>query len=434
MKNAAGASLTLDQAEKLFPNSLQVIEQRAELARVSGSAGISSENSALIPVCVLCVCAAYESSGCQNRKHGPEDPQKREGSYRQNANDLAAESELTAAYLQKLRENGDGSYLDRASALVDRILSQEPGNYEAMRFQNEIDLQKHDFKAVEDRARDLLRFEPSDAGAWGNLGDASMELGKYEAAGQAYAKMFAIRPSLASYNRIAWFRFVTGDPASAISFMQEAVEAGAGTPENTAWCTAELGDLYFKTGKLDQAMDAYQSALALFPTLHRALAGKGRVEAARGNTAAAIGSYERAQAIVPMIEYAGALEDLYTTAHLPAKAQQQREMMDVIDKLGGAKGESTNRNLAIILANHHRNMAHALELVRTEILSRPDVYTWDALSWVLFQSGRIDEAKAASASAMRFNTPEPKFREHAEKIAPRRGSREHDTTMAAVAK
>ena len=344
-----------------------------------------------------------------------------------NPKDLAAEAELTAVWLQKLRETGDGGYLDRASALVARMLTQDPGNYEAMRFQNEIDLQKHDFKAVEDRARDLLRFEPSDAGAWGNLADASMELGNYQAAGEAYAKMFAIRPGLASYNRIAWFRFVTGDPAGAISFMQEAVEAGTGaaTPENTAWCMAELGDLYFKTGQSDHAMEAYQSALALFPALHRALAGEARVEAARGNIAAAIASYERAQAIVPMIEYAGALEDLYTSAGMAAKARQQGDTMDVIDRLGTARGESTNRNLAIILADHHRNMAHALELVEAEIASRPDVYTWDALSWVLFQSGRTEEAKAASREAMKFNTPEPKFHEHAAMIAAA-AAREHD--------
>lgn len=350
-----------------------------------------------------------------------------------NRKDLAAESELTAAYLQKIRENGDGSYLDRASALVDRMLTQDAGNYEAMRFRNEIDLQKHDFKAVEDRALDLLRFEPSDAGAWGNLGDASMDLGKYEAAGKAYEKMFAIRPNLASYNRIAWFRFVTGDAAGAIAFMREAVEAGASAPENTAWCIAELGDMYLKTGKLDQAMEAYESALALFPNLHRALAGKGRVEAARGNTLAAIANYEQAQAIVPMVEYAGALEDLYTAAGLPAKAKQQRDTIDVIDRLGAAKGESTNRNLALILADHRRNMARALDLVQAEKVSRPDVYTWDALSWVLFQSGRIEEAKAASAKAMKFNTPEPKFHEHAAIIAAARPQSRANTDIAVMA-
>ena len=475
-QNLAAAGATLDQAEKLFPGSVQVMEQKAELARsraismrprpflpkcrrrlqprriftptptlstgqanrmkpegsVEGSqpslsdcrppcrkvpAGSTSENSALTPGAVVAgVRAAHESSACQARKHRPEDPPI-EQALSANPKNLAAESELAGACLQKLRESGDGSYLDRVSVLVDRILAQDPGNYEAMRFQNEVDLQKHDFRAVENRARDLLQFEPSDAGAWGNLGDASMELGKYEAAGEAYAKMFAIRPSLASYNRMAWFRFVTGDPASAISLMRDAIDAGADTPENTAWCTAELGDMYFKTGQLDRAMQAYESALAVFPALHRALAGKGKVEAARGNTEAAIDSYERAQAIVPMIEYAGALEDLYTNAGMAKKAQEQRDMIDVIDRLGGARGESTNRNLALILADHRRNMAHALALEQAEIASRPDVYTWDALSWVLFQSGRIEEARAASVKAMRFNTPEPKFREHAEMIA-----------------
>jgi tetratricopeptide (TPR) repeat protein len=331
--------------------------------------------------------------------------------------DLTAESELTAAYLQKLRENADVAWLDRASALADRILEQDPGNYEAMRFENEIDLQKHNFKGVEDRAVDLLRFEPSDAGAWGNLGDASMELGKYEAAGKAYEKMFAIRPGLASYNRMAWFRFVTGDAVGAIVLMQEAVEAGADAPENTAWCDAELGDMFFKTGNLDRAMYAYDSALALFPNLHRALSGKGRVEAARGNILAAISDFEQAQAVVPMVEYAGALEDLYTSAGLFAKAQAQRDTIDVIDRLGAVKGETTNRNLALILADHRHNLAHALELIQAEIATRPDVYTWDALSWALYQSGRIEEAKAASAKAMKFNTPEPKFHEHAAMIA-----------------
>jgi tetratricopeptide (TPR) repeat protein len=330
---------------------------------------------------------------------------------------LAVESELTAAYIQKLRETGDGSYLDRTSALVDKILTQDPGNYEGMRFQNEIDLQKHDFRQVEERANDLIRFEPSDAGAWGNLGDAAMELGKYEEAGQAYAKMFAIRPSLASYNRIAWFRFVTGDPVSAIGFMKNAVEAGAGAPENTAWCMAELGDMYFKTGNADAAMKTYDAALAIFPGLHRALAGKGRIEAARGETAAAIHSYESAQAIVPMIEYAGALENLYARAGMAAKVREQQDMIDVIDHLASGRGESTNRNLAIILADHRRHLDRALELVQAEIRTRPDVYTWDALAWVLFQSGNIEEAKAASEKALRLNTPEPLFREHAALIA-----------------
>src|SRR5271155_1506619 len=46
---------------------------------------------------------------------------------------------LVSAYLQKLRETADYRYLDRASQLVDRLLERDGGNFEALRFENEID-------------------------------------------------------------------------------------------------------------------------------------------------------------------------------------------------------------------------------------------------------------------------------------------------------
>ncbi|HEX3682298.1 MAG TPA: tetratricopeptide repeat protein [Bryobacteraceae bacterium] len=331
--------------------------------------------------------------------------------------DLRLESGLISAYLQKLRESADRAYLERASKLVDRMLEADGGNFTALRFENEIDLQRHEFKTVAERAEDMAKYSPSDPGNWGNLGDALMELGEYERAGQAYSRMFALRPNLGSYNRLAYFRFVTGDPVRAIELMRNAVEAGDPLAENTAWCWAELGDMYFKTGKLTAAADAYQSALALFPTLHRANAGLGKVEAARGHPDSAIHNYERAQSIVPMVEYAGALEDLYTNTGRANKAQQQRDLIEAIEKLGIANREKTNRNLALVLADHGRDLKLALELMETEIPTRGDVYTWDALSWVLYKSGRLPEARGASARALKLGTPEPVFYYHAKQIA-----------------
>ena len=324
---------------------------------------------------------------------------------------------LISTYLQKLRESADYRYLDLAAKLVDRMLEQDGGSLLALRFENEVDLQRHDFRAVAERAQGMTKYSASDPGTWGNLGDALMELGEYERAGQAYMKMYVLRPNLYSYNRLAYFRFVTGNPAEAIQLMNEAVTAGDSQPEIVAWCWAELGDMYFKTGQLDAAAGAYRNAIDLFPRLHRALAGMAKVDAAQGHSDEAIKSYLRAQSIVPMVEYASALEDLYKTAGMPAKAQAQAALIETIEKLGRATNEKTNRNLALALADHDRHLDLALELVETEIPNRPDVYTWDALSWVLFKNGRIEEAKAASAKALKLNTPEPLFRYHASKIA-----------------
>ncbi len=331
--------------------------------------------------------------------------------------DFKLEAGLVPAYLQKLRESADFTYLDRASKLVNGILERDGGNFTAMRFQNEIDLERHDFKAVAERALDMAKYAPSDQGTWGNLGDALMELGEYERAGQAYSRMFALRPNLTSYDRMAYFHFVTGDAVGAIALMSEAVAAGDAVPANIAWCLAELGDMYFKTEKFNEATAAYLEALRLFPALHRAYAGLGRVEAAEGKTEAAIHSYEKAQSIVPMVEYAGALEDLYAAAGKPSKSQGQRELIETIEKLGKVTNEKTNRNLALVLADHSRDLPVALSLMQTELPIRGSVYTWDALSWVLFKNGRLQEARMASAKATRLGTPEPVFYRHAKEIA-----------------
>jgi tetratricopeptide (TPR) repeat protein len=330
--------------------------------------------------------------------------------------DLKLQTGLIAAYLQKVRETSDFGYLDRANKIVDRILEKDGGNFTALRFENEIDLQRHNFKAVAERAQDMLKYAPSDFGTWGNLGDALMELGEYQRAGDAYLKMFTLRPALSSYNRLAWYRFVTGDAASAIALMHDAVDAGDPVAQNTAWCYAELGDMYFKTGKLNEATEAYGSALDLFPSLHRAIAGLGQVEAARGHTASAIHYYERAQAIVPLPQYAGELEDLYTTAGMAEKAREQRDLIATIEKLGKVTNEKTNRNLALLLADHNRDLPMALALMRAELPVRGDVYTWDAYAWVLYKSGHLEEAKQASEKALRLHTPEPVFYAHARQI------------------
>src|SRR3954471_14470896 len=190
---------------------------------------------------------------------------------------------LIAAYLQKVRETADFGYLDRASNLVDEMLARDGSNLAALRYQNEIDLQRHDFKTVAERAEIMIKDAPSDPGSWANLGDASMELGNYETAGRAYLKMFSLGPSLGSYSRLAFWRFVTGDGNSAIDLMEKAIQASEQRPENVAWCLAELGDMDFKLGRVAEAEKAYGSALDLFPRLHRALGGLGRIQAGKGD-------------------------------------------------------------------------------------------------------------------------------------------------------
>ena len=113
----------------------------------------------------------------------------------------------------------------------------------------------------------------------------------------------------------------------------------------------------------------------------------------------------------------------------PAEAAKQRQLLDVIDKLGAVNGEKGNRMLAMVFADENRNLDRALALAQGELATRQDVYTYDALSWVLYRAGRQKEAEDASAKAMAENTPEPMFLYHAGVIAMAGGRAEQGQAM-----
>lgn len=333
----------------------------------------------------------------------------------------AALNDLASAYLQKLRETTDFGYLDRADKLVTQVLARKPGDSEALILTNEIELNRHHFSKVIENTGRLVKTNPEDARLWGMMGDASMEIGDYDRAANAYGQMLKLRPRLSSYNRVAWFRFVTGDPDGAIYAMRQAVHVAGATPENLAWCLVDLGNLYFKTGKLTEAAANYNAALNAFPRYHPAFAGLGRVLAAQHQTAEAIASYTRAQSIVPLPDYTGALRDLYLEQRNTAEARKQEALLDVVDQLARANFENTDRNLALVLADEGRHLDRALELAQNELAFRQDVYTYDALAWVLYRVGRYPEAQEAMKKALAQHTPEPIFQKHAALILDRNG-------------
>jgi tetratricopeptide (TPR) repeat protein len=179
----------------------------------------------------------------------------------------------------------------------------------------------------------------------------------------------------------------------------------------------ELGHLYLKNGDADKAEKAYAASVQVFPGYHPGYAGMGKAQAAKGEFKAAIASYERAQASTPLPDYAAALYDLYTRQKDVRNAQKQLDMIDIIDKINKNNGEVTNRNVALIFADHDWHVERALELATAELDVRKDIYSYDALAWALYKNKKFAEADEAMAKALKMGTPEPAFYYHAEQIA-----------------
>jgi tetratricopeptide (TPR) repeat protein len=320
---------------------------------------------------------------------------------------------LAGAYIQKVRESMDYSYLDRASQILSSVLAADSKNYEAARLRTEIALERHEFKLAAEYSTSLTEWAANDAWNWGTLGDAWIEMGDYDKAADAYQKMVNLHPDLASYNRAAYFRFLNNDAGNAIRIMKLAISSGSAMAENTAWCEVELGKMHLKTGKLDDAEQSFRAALRYFPNYHTARAGLAQTAAARYDWKSAIADMKLAQQSTPLPDYAAALFDYYTAAGDSAAAQKQKETVEVIDRLGQAGKEKVNRNLAMIYADHDWNVARALELAQNELSVRSDIYTYDALAWALYKNKRYTEAAEAMQKALRFQTPEPAFFYHA---------------------
>ena len=324
---------------------------------------------------------------------------------------------LAGANVQKMRETTDFGYIERASKLIDTVLASDPKNYEAKRLRTEVQLEYHQFAKAAASSRELMAARPSDPWNWGTLGDALIEMGEYDQGADAFQKMADLRPDLSSYNRAAHYRFLTNDPKGAIEIMQHAVSAGSSSPENVAWCLVEMGHIYFKTGRLLEAENAYRKALQYFAGSHAAHAALGRVQAAQGNLDDAIASYTQARTATPLPDYASALADLYAAKGRKDEAAKQMQFVDVVYRLMRANKEKANRNLSLIYSDHDRNLDAALDLATAELDFRKDIYTYDALGWALYKNKKYAEAEAASVKARKLDTPEPAFYYHAGMIA-----------------
>ncbi|HLH00924.1 MAG TPA: tetratricopeptide repeat protein [Bryobacteraceae bacterium] len=323
---------------------------------------------------------------------------------------------LAGAYIQKTRETTDFDYLNRASKILDGVLAEKP-DYEALRLRNIVELTLHHFAKAAEHARAMTERWPGDVQSWGTLGDALLEMGEYDAARDAFARMLKLRPGLMSYNRMGFYYFVTGDAERGIAFMNSAVEAAAKFPENNAWCLLELGNMYFKTGRLQEAADAYSQAIATFPASHAAYAALGAVLAAQHRLDEAIAQYKHAQSITPMVQYAGALYDLYQLAGKTEEVRHQAELVDLAAKLDRASGFKANRTLALVYANENRNLAESLQSAQADFELRKDIYTSDVLGWALYKNQRCQEAWQAAQAALKLGAPEALIYYHAGVIA-----------------
>ena len=120
---------------------------------------------------------------------------------------------LGLAYAQRARETGDAAYVSRADRALRRAVKLEPEDFEALTGLGGVALTRHRFRDALALGRRALAAAPGTAAPYGVLGDALLELGRYDAAFAAFDRMAALKPNTSSYARVSYARELRGDVA-----------------------------------------------------------------------------------------------------------------------------------------------------------------------------------------------------------------------------
>ena len=242
--------------------------------------------------------------------------------------------------------------------------------------------------------------------------DAQVELGRYAEAGRTLQRMVDLKPTLAAYARVSYFRELHGDLRGAAAAMRLAVSAGGGVPENVAYVQTLLGNLELQLGHVRGARMAYETALARFPSYVPAMAGLARVKVAGGDLPGAIRRYRRVVHRLPLPEYVVGLGESELAAGRPAQARRDLSLVQAEQRLLAAGGVNTDVDLALFQADHG-SPSEAVVLARRAWRAAPSVRSADALGWALTRTGRAVAGLRWSKRALKLGSRDATFLYHA---------------------
>jgi tetratricopeptide (TPR) repeat protein len=331
--------------------------------------------------------------------------------------DTAAGVRLAEILLRKARIETDASHAVEAEKVLRLVLTHEPAEYSALKLLGAVLLSQHRFAEAADVARRAMTVNDRDAWNYGVLGDAFVELGRYDEAFASFDSMVRLRPDAASYARVAYAHELQGRLDEALRHMQMATEAtSAHDPESIAWHHVQVGGLLFQMGRIDDAARAFARADYAFPNHPYARSGLARVAAARGNYGRALELYRSLMAESPTPELAAAIGDLLATLGDRQAAEAMYVQAESLEREGWKMEEPQPAALARMLAERGRKIDEAVALAEQAARVRRDIFTMDALAWSYFQAGRIPAARAASLEAMRTGSMDRRIRCHAKAI------------------
>jgi tetratricopeptide (TPR) repeat protein len=330
------------------------------------------------------------------------------GALRETADARPADAEAVALrgleVQQRARATGNPALYPAAEGLLTRAAELDPRSASAVRGLAALAASRHRFAESLELARRALRLEPGSAATYGLIGDANLELGRYERAFAAFDRMAALKPTANAYARISYARELLGDTPGAIAAMELAVDSSIGVAEPSAWSRTLLGNLLLGARRPAEARIRFREALVFVPGYPGALAGLAELRTTDGDLAGAVALYRRAAAGAPVPEFAASLGDALAALGKREEAQRAWHRAESLERLFAANGGRNLLETAEFDLNHDRNLRSALERARRGRAERPSVEGDHVLAWALYKNGLCAEARTVSLRSLRLGT------------------------------
>ncbi len=322
---------------------------------------------------------------------------------------------------KRAEETGDLACYGRAEAALRRSLEINPDYDKARASLAAVLCSRHKFAEGLELARGVLARDPANVDAMATLGDALLEMGRYAEAEQTYRDLRKKGDAPQILARLASLAEMKGDPDEALRLMGEAEAKArkAGGDRAAAWYRARLGDIAFVAGRVDEAESHYRSVPPKTDPYHDATAALGRLRAGQGKLDEAVDLYQKAVAIGPDPHMLAALGDLYVRLGRDAEA---RPLFDRVVAIADGKNEYL-RVLSLFYSDHDRDLPRALELAERDLVDRKDIYGYDALAWALLKNNRPEEASKAMDEAFKPGLRDANLDYHAGLIQLRLGDK-----------
>ncbi len=317
-------------------------------------------------------------------------------------------SQLGLAYVQQARLTADPSYYGKADGAFAMSLKLRPDdNDAALTGQASLASARHDFAdalALTDRS---LKINDYSTTTWAVRSDALNELGRYPDARAAVQRMLDLNPGgVDGLTRASYALELQGSTERAGQLLEQAATATS-APADQAFALYYRGELAWNNGDVDGALRFYEQGLAADPDYLPLVAGRAKVLAARGDTAAAAAEYRRVVDRLPTSEFLLAFGELLEATGQTDAAQEQYAVLRATSQLYAANGQDVDTEQALFEADHGTPAA-ALTSAAKAYSRRPDaILTQDAYAWALHVNGRDAEALPVARASVRLGYENP---------------------------